>query len=71
VSVRKLVVLGTARRAATVARDCGVRRLVLTHFSQRHPDPDAVAREAAAVFDDDLVVAADLDRVGVPPRSTP
>jgi ribonuclease Z len=58
----------TARQAASVARDCGVRRLVLTHFSQRYPDPDAFAQEAAAVFDGDLVVAADLTRVPVPPR---
>jgi ribonuclease Z len=61
----------TARQAATVARDCGVRRLVLTHFSQRYPDPDAFAREAEAVFDGDLVVAADLMRVAVPPRGVP
>jgi len=45
-----------------------VRRLVLTHFSQRYPDPDAFVQEAAAVFDGDLVVAADLTRVPVPPR---
>jgi ribonuclease Z len=58
----------TAGQAAAVARDCGVRRVVLTHFSQRYPDPDAFAREAAAVFDGDIVVAADLARVPVPPR---
>ncbi len=58
----------TAGQAAAVARDCGVRRLVLTHFSQRYPDPGAFAAEAAAVFDGDLVVAADLTRVPVPPR---
>jgi ribonuclease Z len=51
-----------------VAARCGVRRLVLTHFSQRYPDPRRYAEEAAAVYDGDLVVAADLDRVPVPPR---
>ena len=59
----------TARQAATVAAECGVRRLVLTHFSQRHPDPSWFADEAAAVFDGDLVVAADLGTVPVPRRA--
>jgi ribonuclease Z len=58
----------TARQAGQVAARCGVRRLVLTHFSQRYPDPRRYAEEAAAVYDGDLVVAADLDRVPVPPR---
>jgi ribonuclease Z len=58
----------TARQAARVAAGCGVRRLVLSHFSQRYPDPERFREEAAAVFDGDLVVAADLDRVAVPPR---
>jgi ribonuclease Z len=59
----------TAGQAASVARDCGVRKLVLTHFSQRYPEPDGFAREAAEVFDGEIVVAADLMRVGVPRRS--
>jgi ribonuclease Z len=58
----------TARQAATVAAECGVRRLVLTHFSQRYGDPGRFADEAAAVYDGDLVVAADLDVVPVPAR---
>jgi ribonuclease Z len=58
----------TARQAGTVAAESGVRRLVLTHFSQRYPDPDRYRVEAAAVFAGDLVVAADLDRVPVPAR---
>jgi ribonuclease Z len=59
----------TARQAATVAAECGVRRLVLTHFSQRYPDPACFRDEAAAVFDGDLVVAADLVTVPVPRRA--
>jgi ribonuclease Z len=58
----------TARQAATVAAECGVRRLVLTHFSQRYPDPARFRDEAAEVFDGDLVVAADLETVPVPGR---
>ena len=59
----------TARQAATVAAECGVRRLVLTHFSQRYPDPARFRDEAAEVFDGDLVVAADLQTVPVPRRA--
>lgn len=58
----------TAAQAAGVAAACGVRRLVLTHFSQRYTDPAAFATEAAAHFDGDTVVAEDLSRVPVPPR---
>ena len=58
----------TARQAATVAAGCGVRRLVLTHFSQRYPDPERYREEAAAVFSGELVVAADLPTVPVPRR---
>jgi ribonuclease Z len=59
----------TARQAATVAAECGVRRLVLTHFSQRYPDPARFAEEAGTVFAGDLVVAADLQTVPVPRRA--
>jgi ribonuclease Z len=59
----------TAGQAAQVAASCGVRTLVLTHFSQRYPDPSAFERQARAHFDGDLVIAADLTRVPVPPRT--
>ncbi len=58
----------TAREAARVAAQAGVRRLVLTHFSQRYPDPRRFAEEARREFDGDLVVAEDLQRVPVPAR---
>jgi ribonuclease Z len=58
----------TARQAARVAAESGVRRLVLTHFSQRYPEPDGFAAEAAEEFAGDIVVASDLDRIPVPPR---
>lgn len=62
----------TCRQAALVARACGVRHLVLTHFSQRYRVPaelpDAFEAEAREVFDGQVTVAADLDRVPLPPR---
>lgn len=58
----------TARQAATVAAECGVRRLVLTHFSQRYPDTERHRAEAAQVYSGDLVIAEDLMRVPVPGR---
>jgi ribonuclease Z len=41
---------------------------VLTHFSQRYPDETDFAAEAAKFFPD-VVVARDLIRVPVPPRT--
>jgi ribonuclease Z len=58
----------TAGQAATVARECRVRTLVLTHFSQRYADPGRFLAEARPHFDGDVVVAEDLMRVPVPPR---
>ncbi|MFD9636124.1 ribonuclease Z [Streptomyces violascens] len=62
----------TASQAAAVARDAGVRHLVLTHFSQRYSDPEEFERQArAAGYEGELTVAADLVRVPVPKRTTP
>ncbi|MFI0190717.1 ribonuclease Z [Streptomyces sp. NPDC017082] len=59
----------TAGQAAAVARDAGVRHLVLTHFSQRYTDPGAFERQArAAGYTGELTVAYDLLRVPVPKR---
>lgn len=58
----------TARQAARIAAEAGARRLVLTHFSQRHPDERAFAGEAREVFAD-AVAVRDLTRVPLPPRS--
>ncbi|MFE0702668.1 ribonuclease Z [Streptomyces sp. NPDC058872] len=60
----------TAGQAAAVARDAGVRHLVLTHFSQRYSDPAAFERQAReAGFDGELSIAQDLMRVPVPKRT--
>ncbi|MFG2315386.1 ribonuclease Z [Streptomyces tendae] len=59
----------TAGQAARVARDAGVRHLVLTHFSQRYSDPEEFERQArAAGYTGELTVARDLTRVPVPKR---
>ncbi|MFJ3171109.1 ribonuclease Z [Streptomyces roseus] len=59
----------TAGQAARVARDAGVRHLVLTHFSQRYSDPGEFGRQArAAGFEGELTIAADLARVPLPKR---
>jgi ribonuclease Z len=59
----------TAAQAARVAAECGVRRLVLTHVSQRYDDPSAFREEAAEHFGGEVVVASDLSRVAVPRRA--
>ena len=64
-SARELVVLGTASQAPAGR----VRRLVLTHVSQRYPDPTRFIDEAAAAYGGDIVLAADLARVPVPARA--
>ena len=61
----------TARQAARLAVEAGARRLVLTHFSQRHPDEDVFRAEAddEAAGRVEVIAARDLDRIPVPPRA--
>jgi ribonuclease Z len=58
----------TAKQAGRVAARSGVRRLVLTHFSQRYTEPGRFAEEAAGEFGGDIIVASDLARIPVPSR---
>lgn len=61
----------TARQAARLAADAGVRELVLTHFSQRYPIDEAPARylaEAAEEFSGPIHIAEDLMRIPFPKR---
>ncbi|WP_127554238.1 ribonuclease Z [Actinoplanes sp. OR16] len=60
----------TAGQAGSVARESGVRLLVLTHFSQRYTDPSRFLEEARKEFPGPIVVAEDLQTVPVPPRRT-
>ncbi|WP_203882675.1 ribonuclease Z [Planotetraspora kaengkrachanensis] len=60
----------TAAQAGQVAQACGVRRLVLTHFSERYSfaDEPRFVGEAAKEFAGEIVAARDLSRVPVPRR---
>ena len=53
----------TAAQAATLAREAGVRSLILNHLSQRYRVRDML-REARAIFPD-TIVARDFDRFRV------
>lgn len=57
----------TAAQAATLARESGVKLLVLTHFSQRYPDATVLLEEAASIFPH-TALAEDLKTIKVPPR---
>ncbi len=57
----------TADQAGRLAAEAGVRRLLLSHFSARYPEPGVFAAEASA-HHPDVVEAADLATVEVPPR---
>ncbi|TDE41975.1 ribonuclease Z [Nonomuraea mesophila] len=60
----------TAYEAGVVAADAGVRRLVLTHFSERYgfaAEP-SFAAEVRRSFDGEVVLARDLMKIPVPRR---
>jgi ribonuclease Z len=59
----------TAADAARIAHEAGVRRLVLTHFSQRYASLEPFVAEAKAVHGD-VVAVNDGDVVDVPRRVT-
>lgn len=58
----------TARQAATLARESGARKLLLTHFSRRYPDAAAFEQEAKPVFEA-CEIARDGLVVPIPGRS--
>ncbi|KAB8195713.1 ribonuclease Z [Nonomuraea phyllanthi] len=60
----------TAFEAGLVAADAGVRRLVLTHFSERYGfgDEPAFVAEVRRHYDGEVVLARDLMKIPVPRR---
>lgn len=54
----------TAAQAARTAREAGARRLLLTHFSTRFPDPTPLLEEARAIFPE-TTAADDLMEIEV------
>jgi ribonuclease Z len=49
----------TARQAAEIAREANAKRLLITHFSTRYPDPRVLLDEAREVFPE-TILADDL-----------
>lgn len=54
----------TAAGAARVALEAGVRRMLITHFSTRYPDPSPLLAEARAIFPE-TYLAQELSEVEV------
>ena len=57
----------TAAEAATIAKEAGVKKLALTHFSQRYGSLDAF-RVVASAIHSDVFVASDLSVLELPKR---
>lgn len=55
----------TAAQAATIARESGVKQLVLSHFSGRYQTTDMIIKEAEAIFKN-VIAAKDGDRIEIP-----
>jgi ribonuclease Z len=54
----------TAAQAATIAREAGARKLVLTHFSQRYQSVEPFLEEARPIFSN-VVAAKDGKRIDI------
>jgi ribonuclease Z len=64
VSEAQLYGHSTAAQAARTAREAGARRLMITHFSSRYPDPAPLLREAREIFPE-TILAEDLMEIEV------
>ena len=59
----------TAREAALLAKEAGVRELVLTHISSRYADASPILKDAEEVFDH-VQVARDFLEIEIPYRDS-
>jgi len=59
----------TAREAALLAKEAGVRELILTHISSRYADPSPILDDAREVFDH-VRVARDFLEIEIPYRDS-
>ena len=54
----------TAEEAASIANQCNVDKLVLTHFSQRYKDSNEILDDAKQTFDN-VILAYDFMKVKI------
>lgn len=59
----------TAKQAARIAKQAGVKTLVLTHFSRRYERSAPFLAEAREVFEGEIVAAKDFDVISLPKRA--
>ncbi len=59
----------TAKQAAHIAKEAGVKTLVLTHFSRRYERTAPFLAEAREVFDGEIIAAKDFDVIPLPKRA--
>lgn len=56
----------TSKQAAEIAKKARVKKLVLTHFSQRYDkNPEQILEEAKKVFDGEVVLAKDFYKIEI------
>lgn len=53
----------TALQAATIAKDAGVKQLVIGHFSARYEEEDLLLREAQSVFPNTVLAIENLELI--------
>ena len=57
----------TAGQAASIAKEAGVQKLILSHFSQRYPHSDLILKEAQSIFPN-VHTARDCEKITMPKR---